>query len=287
MLPLQTGLVIRLGEMAVDMRVLYSLLILILGYVLRRAAIRLIRGDSDIITDDARWWMVTIRNLLTVATAAALFVLWAPELGEFALSITAFAVALVIATRELILCVSGRIWAITIRPFDVGDWVEIGGHTGEIIDATMLGTTLQEIEPREYRYSGRTVTVPNSHLLTQPVINHNFRKRFLQHEFTLWTPAGADVSRIGTAIERALAAEAEEFSKLANRYAALIEKRTGVRLGQIAPSVRVETASDGTIGFRCMLFCPRDRAAEIEQAAAQAMFRALARSSEPVPSAAE
>src|SRR5690625_4030932 len=222
MLPMQTGFVIHLGEMAVDMRVLYSLLILVLGWILRRAAIRLIRGDTDIITDDRRWWMVTIRNLLTAISVALLFLLWAPELSDFALSITAFAVALVIATRELILCISGRIWAITIRPFDIGDWVEIGGHAGEIIDATMLGTTLQEIEPREYRYSGRTVTVPNSHLLTQPVINHNFRKRFLQHEFTLWTPSGADVSRIGTAIERALAAEAEEFSKLANRYAALI-----------------------------------------------------------------
>lgn len=275
MLPMQTGFVIHLGEMPVDTRVIYSLVVLVLGWVLRRGAIRLIRGDTDIITDDRRWWMVTIRNLLTVVTAALLFLLWAPELGDFALSITAFAVALVIATRELILCISGRIWAITIRPFDIGDWVEIGGHSGEIIDATMLGTTLQEIEPREYRYSGRTVTVPNSHLLTQPVINHNFRKRFLQHEFTLCTPAGSDAPLIGAAIEETLIAEADEFSKLANRYAALIEKRTGVRLGQIAPIVRVQTASDGTIGFRCMLFCPRERAAEIEQAAAHAMFAAL------------
>lgn len=284
---MQTGLVIHLGEMAVDMRVLYSLVVLIGSWLLRRAAIRVIRGDADIISDDRRWWMVTIRNLLTIATAAALFVLWAPELGDFALSITAFAVALVIATRELILCISGRIWAITVRPFDIGDWVEIGGHSGEIIDATMLGTTLQEIEPREYRYSGRTVTVPNSHLLTQPVINHNFRKRFLQHEFTLWAPAGSDAPRIGGAIEKSLTAEAESFSKLANRYAALIEKRTGVRLGRIAPSVRVETGSDGTIGFRSMLFCPRERAAEIEQAAAHAMFRALAETAKPAASPAE
>ena len=216
--------------------------------------------------------MVTVRNVLSAAIVLGLFVVWAPEIEQFALSITAFVVALVIATKELILCLSGSTWRRTSRAFDVGDWVEIGGHSGEVIDETLFVTQLQEIEGREYRYTGRTVAVPNSLLLTQPVINHNFRKRFLEHEFTLHAPADAPALAMRDAIAAALNAEATAFEAVARRYAAVIEKRAGVKLPDPAPTVRIETNLYGIIGFRCALFCPRDKAAEIEQVAATAML---------------
>lgn len=265
-----------LGRMAIETRFLITIGVLIGGWLLRKAVVRLIHGPSDVISDDRRWWMVTTRNVLTVAIVISLLALWAPEIGDFALSITAFIVALVIATKELILCISGAAWASVTRPFDVGDWVEIGGHSGEVVDATMMGTVLQEIEPREFRYTGRTIAVPNSQLLTQPVVNHNFRKRFLHHEFVLHTAAGADAPAVRDAIAAALAAEAEDFAELARRYVGVIEKRAGVKLPDVAPTVRVQTNPLANVEYRCSLFCPRERAVDIEQAAAGAMFGALA-----------
>jgi small-conductance mechanosensitive channel len=229
--------------------------------------------------------MVTVRNGLSGLIVLALLVVWAPEIEEFALSIAAVAVALVIATKELILCISGAIWERTTRAFVIGDWVEIGGHSGEVIDETLFVTQLQEIEPREYRYTGRTIAVPNSTLLTQPVINHNFRKRFLEHEFTLHAPPDAPASAIRHAIEAALNAEFAQFETVARRYAGVIEKRAGVRLPDVAPTVRIETNVYGNLGFRCALFCPRDRAADLEQVAAEAMLAARTRQAAPVRAA--
>jgi small-conductance mechanosensitive channel len=271
MLPEDIGVTPDLQPIPADLRLLISLGIVICGILVRWLALRLIRGQG-VLSDTRRWWMITVRNGLSALIVLGLFIVWAPEIEEFALSITAFVVALVIATKELILCLSGTTWARTTRAFDVGDWVEIGGHSGEVVDETLFMTELQEIEKREYRYTGRTVAVPNSLLLTQPVINHNFRKRFLEHEFTLHAPADAPALSMRDAIAAALNAEAAAFEPIARRYAAVIEKRAGVKLPDPAPTVRIETNLYGIIGFRCALFCPRERAAELEQVAATAML---------------
>jgi small-conductance mechanosensitive channel len=283
MLPEDIGVTPDLDRLDVNLRILISLAIIVGGYLVRHVAVRLIRGDEGVLSVNRRRWMVTVRNGMSGLIVLGLLVLWAPELEEFALSIAAVAVALVIATKELILCISGAIWERTTRAFVIGDWVEIGGHSGEVIDETLFVTVLQEIEKREYRYTGRTIAVPNSTLFTQSVINHNFRKRFLEHEFTLYVPADAPAARIAEAITAALNAEFETFEAVARRYAAVIEKRAGLRLPDVAPTVRIETNIYGNIGFRCALFCPRDRAAEVEQVAAQAMLAARSRE----PAAAE
>ena len=287
MLPEDLGVTADLGRIAIDARILISLAILVGGFGLRHLAMRLIRGDEGLLSDRRRRWMVASRNVLNGIIVLGLLLLWAPEIEKFALSITAFLVALVIATRELILCLFGAIWERTTRVFVIGDWVEIGGHSGEVIDETLFVTQLQEIEKREYRYTGRTIAVPNSHLLTQPVINHHFRKRFLEHEFTLYTATDAPALAIRDAITAALEAEFAEFETVARRYAGVIEKRTGLELPDVAPTVRIETNIYGNIGFRCALFCPRERAAGIEQSAAEAMLVALAEHSKPAAEPAE
>ena len=234
MLPEDIGVTPDLQPMAADIRLMISLGIVVGGLLIRHLALRLIRGQRRAV-GDRRWWMVTVRNVLSALILFGLFAVWAPEIEEFALSIAAVAVALVIATKELILCISGALWERTTRAFNVGDWVEIGGHSGEVIDETLFVTELQEIETREFRYTGRTVVVPNSLLLTQPVINHNFRKRFLEHEFTLHVPADAPALAMRDAIAAALDAEFAAFEAVARRYAAVIEKRTGVKLPDRRP----------------------------------------------------
>jgi small-conductance mechanosensitive channel len=277
MLPEDIGVTPDLEPIAVEIRLLISLAIICGGLAVRFLVLHLIRGAQAVLSDSRRRWMISARNILNALVVLGLFVVWAPEIEEFALSITAFVVALVIATKELILCLSGATWRHTSRAFAIGDWVEIGGHSGEVIDETLFVTQLQEIEKREYRYTGRTVAVPNSLLLTQPVVNNNFRKRFLEHEFTLHVSADAPAPAIRDAIAAALEGEFATFETVARRYASIIEKRAGVKLPDVAPTVRIETNVYGILCFRCALFCPRERAGEIEQVAARAMLATRAR----------
>lgn len=281
MLPEDLGITAELMDSSIELRALASVALILAVLLTRWLIVHEIRRRAGILTDVQRWWITTVRNIATGSILIGLIAIWATELADFALSITAFAVALVFATKELLLCFSGAAWRGTTLAFRVGDWVEIGEHSGEVIDETLLATVLQEIDLRELRYTGRTIHVPNAMLFSNQVVNHNFRKRFLMHEFTLTALPGADPLKVQQAMLRTLRAEADTFTDLAQRYAQVIEKRAGVKLPDLEPRVALGTTDLGNVTYRASLFCPRERAAEIEQTATAVFMREMARAGVP------
>lgn len=267
MVPEDLGIIEDLDRWAFEVRILISLAFIAGVLALRWLVVRMIRRQSEILTDRQRWWISSVRNSATVVIVLGLIGLWALEIEQFALSITAFAVALVIGTKELLLCFSGATWRAATGAFDVGDWVRIGPYSGEVIDETLLVTRLQEIDPVHMRYTGRSIAVPNALLLTNPVVNENFRKRYLFHEFTLYSEPNPDAVRVRDAICAALTAASADFAETAHRYAAMISKRTGLQLPEVEPKVWIGTTDIGKMAYRCALFCPRERAVEMEQVA--------------------
>lgn len=274
MSPETLGITPDLERWSIEIQFLLSVLLVLAVAGLRWLVVRWIRSRSEILTDAQRWWITMVRNVATGTILVGLVWLWSDEIAQFALSITAFAVALVIGTKELLLCLSGAAWRGATLAFRVGDWVRIGQHSGEVIDETLLVTVLQEIDPAEMRYTGRTVAVPNALLLTAPVVNENFRKRFLMHEFTLHSEPHPKADEVAEAIRGALETASAEFAEVARRYAAFIEKRAGVALPDVTPTVRLSTTDLAKIAFRCGLFCPREKAVEMEQVALRAWLAA-------------
>ena len=96
--------------------------------------------------------------------------IWAPQLRTFALSLTAVAIAIVVATKELILCLSGAALRTITRAFSVGDIVEIGSSKGEVLDLNLLAARLNEFEEHDGSIvpTGRTIIIPYSLLFSSP-----------------------------------------------------------------------------------------------------------------------
>ncbi|AOL22657.1 Small-conductance mechanosensitive channel [Erythrobacter litoralis] len=118
----------------------------------------------------ARRWTANVRNALLLIAVVGLLMIWAPQLRTFALSLTAVAVAIVVATKELILCLSGSAFRTFTRAYSIGDIIEIGSHRGEVIDINLLSTRLREMDRRDgsIRALDQGVVVPHSLLFTQP-----------------------------------------------------------------------------------------------------------------------
>ncbi|WP_250462229.1 mechanosensitive ion channel family protein [Microbulbifer litoralis] len=242
--------------------------IVIVAVVLLRLSLSFIFARTRWSRKDKRRHINTVHNISNLLLVLGVVAIWVSELRDFALSIAAFSVAIIIALRDVVQCLVGGIYQASMRAFSVGDWIKVGDQFGEVIDSDWLSTTLLEIDPHGLGsgYTGITLYIPNNVFFTQPVKNLNFMRRYIEHTFSIvrenkgGNPFAAKDFLIGRIGEHS-----EAFSEVAARYCQMIEHRTGVELVGTEPKVSFTTNELGHDVVTITLFCPREEAHDIEQ----------------------
>jgi len=248
----------------------------LLFYVFRRLTERAIRLDHKIEQDRKRQRINTSDNLFNLLLVVGVVLIWASELQNIAISIAAFMVALVIATKEFISCIIGAFYRASTRPYQVGDWIRIANYEGEVTDSDWLSTTLFEVDLKggSYAYTGRTTVVPNSVLLLHTVQNLNYMRRYVTHTFSISRQLDdVNLFEIKDEILEKLIEYSEHFHEVAIRYNSLIEKRLDINISGPEPRVRISTTPEGFNTFTVSLFCPTEEAVGIEQKVTEDFMR--------------
>jgi small-conductance mechanosensitive channel len=214
---------------------------------------------------DKRYLISNIKNLLNFILIVLLLSFWINEIQNFALSIAAFAVAIVLATREFIQCIIGFFYLMSTRPFRIGDWIQVDGFAGEVSATDWIKTTMLEVDLHRYEYTGKTLYIPNNKLITSAIKNLNFLRRYVTHQFTITRDEDVNPYLIIDKLREATIAQCADFYEVASRYNQIIERRLDVKIAGPEPLIEVSTSSIGHTEIRCTIFCPTDRALEIEQ----------------------
>jgi small-conductance mechanosensitive channel len=256
-------------EQAAGNQLLATLVLIVVIVSTRIVLQRLINKKFEDQAAQRRRVMANTRNGLLLILIFGMIFIWAPALRSFALSLTAFAVAFIIATKELILCISGSIVVASSSALRVGSWVEIGETRGEVTDQTLLTTTLQELGsgPNAYEFTGKAIVIPNSQFLTTPVKNERFYKRYVLHNFSLTMEADSNPQPVADAMLASVGAGLAPYKDAAGRYHEHIEERAGIEIPEPEPSARVSSTNDGRIKITVSCLLPTDVAMEIEQSA--------------------
>lgn len=243
-----------------------SFLLIIVVLLVRRLSERGIRGSARILSDSQRRSLSRLRNATVALVLIGLIAIWATELRNVALSVAAFAVALVIASKEAIMCVSGSLVVRSgERSFRVGDWIEIGKFRGEVIDHNFLTTTIEQVRATDNRhYTGKTIVLPNSLFLSDPLTNLNFSKRFVFETFRFPLSDTARWAELVMKVEERVEILCEAFLERAIQYNEAIEGRMGIDLPDANPVVRLRTDKTGGYFIEVAVFCPRAMVLELE-----------------------
>ncbi|WP_058119434.1 mechanosensitive ion channel family protein [Photobacterium kishitanii] len=248
-------------------KLLFTALIIVIITIARRIVLSQVRGDEFFVTETQRKWMSRTKNGTFIFTLVILFILWRSEINEFALSVTAIAVAIVVASKEIILCFTGSIQRASSRSFRIGDWIEVGKICGEVIEHNMMATVIQEIDLHhgQYHYTGKTATLPNSMFFTYPVKNLNFMKRYVYHNFSIVVRDFVNLYPLLPTIITKIDHHSEDFIDVARRYNSIIEKHAGLDLPGSEPHIHISSSTTGEQIVHFMLFCPTERATHLEQ----------------------
>lgn len=245
---------------------LASVLLFVVLWIARKVVVGVIRARADVPSHNERRLLASSRNVFLFLLLVGLVLIWAPQLRTFALSLTAVAVAIVVATKELILCLSGSVLRATSRAFTVGDWIEIGEIRGEVTDHTLLATSVQEFGagPHAYMPTGRDVVLPNSMLLTTPLRNHTTLREHIYHGFTVTLESWPDIAAARTEAQEIVQHHYAPFADSARQANAAVERRTRTDLPDPDPVVRLRTSEIGKVRVEVTLFCPPQAADRLE-----------------------
>ena len=216
----------------------------------------------------------TVLVVLIVGTAA----LWFDQLKVFALSLAAVSAAMVLATKELIMCVGGTFLRTSSRSFEIGDRIEIGPWRGDVIDATLLATTILEIGPGHvgHQRTGRAITVPNSMFLNTPIVNESFTDAYVLHTFTVTAPNDVQWEAREKALLDAAAAELAAYANEAREFFERMSRTRGIETPTQEPRVLLQLDDANSMKLICRLPTPARRKGRIEQAVVRRYLAATA-----------
>ncbi|XXQ69506.1 mechanosensitive ion channel domain-containing protein [Neisseriaceae bacterium B1] len=179
---------------------IYSLLIVIAIIVLRSMLLRwhFHRHHHDWDIEAKRRAVVASRNVALILSVFGLMLVWATQIQTFALSMVALAAATVLATKELIMCLSGSLLRMVTKQYSVGDYIEINNIRGRVVDINLLNTLMMQIGPNALvgQLSGKTISFPNSLLLSFPVQRDNILWHYVVHTFDIPVPIHLDSDAI-------------------------------------------------------------------------------------------
>jgi len=242
-----------------------SVLTILLILVLMGSKVYILKLLQQKGKSNKRLKMNIVNNAITILIFIGIFNIWAAEFHEFAISIAAFVVAIVIATREFIQCFIGFLYIVSSRPFRIGDWIQVGDSYGEVHSIDWAKLTLLEVNIDAYEYTGKTLYVPNSKLITSSIKNLNFLKRYAMHHFTITRDGSVNPFVFLEELYDKAHSYCADFNDVAIRYNQLIENRLDVHIAGPEPHIQVATSDIGDTQLLFTIFCPTDRALEIEQ----------------------
>lgn len=185
----------------------------------------------------------------------SLVIIWLEGLGPILTALTIVAAALTIVSKELILNFLGSFVIFWRELFAIGDRVQIGEYSGDVIDKGILYFTLLETGSSNStgHSTGRLIKVPNALALTIPVTNATRGAGYVWNEIKVAITRNSDWEEA----KRILLAAVEEYYQQEKvdlgRIKHVFEKRK-IYFNKLTPRTYLDVSTGGlniTLRYLC------------------------------------
>lgn len=269
--PVQEALVEFLEDRMLLRNIVATVMLIIIVFGIRYLVLRFVRRRLPPTDTLQLRWTAQVRGFSYAILAFGLFTIWAAELQALAVSFVVLAMAVVWATKETIACIQGAVYRLSSNAFQVGDRINVGGIRGDVIDPGLLSTTVLEVGQAHQR-TGRTISIPNSLFMTEPVLNESLTGEYMLHLLTIPVERNADLADVE---KRALLAANEacaDFIDDVRRPIALRYRRHGLNPPMVDPRITYQVVDKNTVNLILRIPVPTRLERTVEQRVVRAVL---------------
>ena len=234
--------------------------VLVGAWLIRRIGRQIISGALDDRVAQYRW-----RKTITYVTTglAMLFVIgiWVDGLSQVGTFLGLVSAGIAIALKDVLADIAGWLILITKPPFEVGDRIQIGDHSGDVVDVSVLHFHLLEIGNwvDSDQSTGRVIRVPNGRILIDSIANYTSEFPFLWHEVPVVVTFESDWRRAKTLMLEMVTEQSLETSQRAAEFLQNRPSRMLISYGTVTATVYTSVLDHGICLSMRFLTDPRRR----------------------------
>ncbi len=160
-----------------------SLLIVLLVFFVRRGVLALVAKNVD--DGEVRYkWAKGSANVAFLIAALLLVQVWFTAISSVGTFLGLLSAGLAIALKDAVTDLAGWIFIVWRRPFELGDRIQIGPHSGDVVDKSLFQFTVMEIGNwvSADQSTGRLIHIPNAQVFSHPLANYEAGFPFLWNE---------------------------------------------------------------------------------------------------------
>jgi Mechanosensitive ion channel len=183
----------HIAALSLGAKLAYSLL----GVVLIRGVFRRIERTLPLRYGDGNR-RYHVRKMVTAACYLIIFafitIFFADRIRSFGFALGLFGAGFVVALQDAIASFAGFLGIVFSSLYRVGDRIQINEIKGDVIDISVMRTTLMETGNwvSGDLYNGRLVRIPNNAVLKGPVFNYSQGFRFVWDEIKIRLASASD-----------------------------------------------------------------------------------------------
>jgi small-conductance mechanosensitive channel len=168
---------------------------------------------------------------------------------------------LAIALQDPVANFAGWIFIIARRPFSVGDRIQIGQHTGDVVDIRPFQVVMLEVGNwvKADQSTGRVIRVPNALFFKNPVANYDEAFGYIWNELEVVVTLESDWRAAKEALDRIVNEHAEKLTPDVSQRIRRAADQLHIKFGKLTPVVWTAVVDNGvrlTVRYLCK---PRDR----------------------------
>ena len=262
---------------ATQWKIVYSAAAILSMYLLRFITFRIVhRRSKD--PKDRYYWTRAVKITFGVVLLLFIVGIWSTEFRSLATFLGLLTAALTIALKDLVVNMAGWVFIIARRPFALGDRIQIGDYSGDVIDIRVFQFTINEIGNwvEADQSTGRIIHIPNGKVFTESQANFTQGFSHIWNEIGVLITFESNWEKAKEILEEVVNEHAASLSKAAEQKLVEASRKFMILYSKLTPIVYTTVKDSGVLLTMRYLITPRRRRGS-EQAIWEDVLRSFAR----------
>ncbi len=251
----------------IQKKILFSIAVLLLFIGLRILILKIVwRKTEDV---KVRYlWKEIINYSLTLLALLMLTRIWVKSFGQLGTFLGLVSAGIAIALKDPLVNIVAWLFILIRKPFAVGDRIQIGAHTGDVVDIRIFQFSIMEVGHwvEADQPTGRIVHIPNGKVFTESIANYSQEFEYIWDEIKVLLTFESNWKKAKEVLQK-IAEKLSAYKEIEDRKTSLqARSQLALSLPSFKPSIYTSVEESGvllTIRYPCSIHQRRHTSAAI------------------------